>query len=67
MEIISQREKYLQGKRARLIDFGRLVVKEYNSGIKAKDIAASHINPQTGKPYSTFRIYAIIRFMRSIE
>lgn len=67
MEIISQRKRYLQERRARLIDFGRLVVKEYNAGKSVKDIAQSNINPQTGKSYSTVRIYAILRFMRTIE
>lgn len=63
MKIISQREKYLD-KMREARKFWPEVIKLYNEGMRAEDIAKRFINPKTGKQYSRGHIFKIIKIMR---
>jgi hypothetical protein len=42
------------------------IVKEYNGGTPAQDIAKTYINPLTGKHYTRAHIYWILSRMKNI-
>lgn len=63
--IINQRERYLAELRKKTAAFTKLVVQEYNDGMSAVEIAESHINPATDKPYSRQHIHKIIHRARA--
>lgn len=65
MEIINQRQEYLNKRKSVTKEFWLRIVKDYNSGLSATDISAKYINKRTGKPYSRQHIHMIIRLMRS--
>lgn len=68
MKIISQRDKYLQERKAKTLVFWHKVVADYNppNPISAKEIALKYINPNTGKNYSRQQIYVILKKMRAL-
>lgn len=52
---------------ARATALWRQVVKEYNGGKSAQQIANSYVNPKTGKNYTRAHIYWILQKMKGIE
>ena len=66
MEIKYYRKEYLQRRKAIAKEFWAEVVRLFNSGKTAKDIAAMFTNPNTGKPYTREHIYWILKQARNL-
>lgn len=71
-KIINQRESYLAELHAKSEAFAKVVVAEYNGdettvALSAAQIAAKHINPKTGKPYSRQHIHKILNRVKKSQ
>jgi hypothetical protein len=66
MEIKYYRKEYLERRKATAQSFWDEVVRLFNSGKSAKDIAAMFKNPTTGKNYTREHIYWILKQMRNL-
>lgn len=53
-------------KTEKALEFWRQVVADYNSGMRAVDIADRYVNPNTGLNYTREHIYYILRRMRTL-
>lgn len=64
MQVINQREIYLENLKLQSRKFWRKIVADYNAGIPVPEIARKYTNPRTGKPYSRAHIHAVLKYMR---
>lgn len=66
MEIKYYRKDYLQRRKTQAQEFWQEVVRLFNSGKTAGDIAAMFKNPVTGKNYTREHIYWILKQARNL-